>query len=421
MPQKISRHAISAVLSDPWLITGDGLEMIASIAAREHEFASGDLSALEARLGRPLGNAYQTTVRDGVAVLPLHGPMFPRANLMTQFSGATSYAMAAKDFTTAMDDPGVNGIMLWLDTPGGAVNGASELAQLIRAAKGIKPVWAFGGGTVASAGYWIGAAAERLIASDVTLVGSIGAQMGFRVPDPKEGEKSYRFVSSSSPLKNADPGTDAGAAEAQKIVDDLGQLFVDTVAEYRGVSSETVAKSYGQGAVMVSAEALKRGMIDAIGTFEGALKSLQEEISSMDLKNLSLSALREGRPDLVAVIEKDAVAAVKMPDAAAIRAEATKAERDRITAIESLAVAGADDIIAKAKADGSEPAQVAVAIVAHMKANPHKPDPASAALANIKAAEAALTPPKPVAATGEESHDPLEQSLAISRRAGMIR
>lgn len=417
------KRAIDAVLAQPWAIADGWLDTIADIATRESEY-HGNLEALEAKLGRPLGNTMKTTVRDGVAVIPFEGPLFRRANLMTEYSGASSYDTLATDFTAALEDPSVKAIIGYFDTPGGQVNGASELAAMIAAARGKKPMVAFAGGTMASAGLWIGSAFDRIVAADTAIVGSVGAQAGYTVREPKPGEKSYRFVSSQSPLKNADPGTEAGAAESQKMVNDLAQVFIDSLAANRGTTSEKVLELYGQGAVFVAGEALKRGMIDAIGTFENLFSQLSNEVKSMDFASLTVASLTDNRPDLVKAISDQAVASIEKPDLAAIRAEGAEAERKRIAGIEALSMPGAEEVIAAAKADASAtPESTAMKVLAAVRENPAaaKPATGAAALEAIKKTEAELDAPTPSAgAEGGKKDDPVAFAIAAAQQAGVF-
>lgn len=414
------KKAIEAVLAAPWAITPEYLDVIASIAEREHEFA-GNLQALEAKLGRPLGNTMTATVRDGVAIIPVEGPLFKRAGFFAQMSGATDYATIAKDMTAALADPAIKGILLHIDSPGGEVSGTSQLAQMIAAAD--KPVWSYVGGTLASAAYWIASATDRIVTDDTAIIGSIGVQSGYSVKDPKAGEKSYRFVSSQSPNKNAGPDTEAGAAQIQGRVDDLAQVFVDAVAANRATTSENVLQSYGQGSVFVAAEAMKRGMIDSIGTFEGTLSLMKQELDSMDYSKLTVASLTEHRADLVAAITASGAAGVEKVDAEALRAEGATAERQRIENIEALAMPGTESLIAKFKADGTKPEAAAIEILKAARAGALAAPVSNGAqhLAALKQTEAALAPP--AASSGDDAKMTDEQAasaaIALARKAGI--
>ena len=113
------------ITGDPWAITETALHTILEIAARENESPQ----AVAAKLGRDLQNTYQVTERDGVAILPITGPLFRYANLFTKVSGASSYELIARDFTAALENPQIKAIILDIDSPGGEVNGVSELSN----------------------------------------------------------------------------------------------------------------------------------------------------------------------------------------------------------------------------------------------------------------------------------------------------
>jgi ClpP class serine protease len=414
----VNNHAIQAVLSKNWAILPEQLEMIASIATREHEYA-GNLQALEAKLGRPLGNTMKATLRDGVAVLPVEGPLFAKANMMTEFSGATSYQMLARDLTEALANPAVQGVLLNISSPGGEVEGASEMATLIRDSK--KPVWAFVSGTMASAALWLGSAADKIMAADTALIGSIGVMAGYTVKDAKPGEKSYRFISSQSPYKNASPDSEAGAARIQANIDAMAQVFIDTVAQNRNKNAEDAVEWTGQGGVFIAGEAQQVGLIDGISTFESTLFALQQELASMDYSKITVASLTEARADLVAEIQAAAVAGVEQVDVEAIKAEGAAAERERITGLEALAMPGTEELVAKFKADGTQPAQAAIEILKAAKAGGATQPGAAAHLAGLKQTESGLNAPK--AGSGERVAESLDDAAkaatALARKAGI--
>ena len=264
---------LSRIRAEPWAITRETLETIVAIAERENETPQ----AVAARLGRPLDNAYDVEVRDGIAIIPVAGPLFRYANLFTMVSGATSYEILARDFARALDDPMVSGILLNIDSPGGEVNGVSELAGMIYEGRKRKPVRAYVGGLGASGGYWIAAAAEEIVVADTAQLGSIGVVAAFedsRAADEKAGRRRFEIVSSQSPDKRLDPTTDDGRGKIQARIDALAGIFVDRVAAYRGVTVEKVLADFGRGGVLVGADAVAAGLADKVGTFEGILAQM---------------------------------------------------------------------------------------------------------------------------------------------------
>ena len=151
----VASHPITALLDDDRFPIGWPSVLLA-VADRQ-----GDPEALEARLGRPLDNTRAVSIRDGVAVIPITGPIMRYANLFTRISGATSTQELATDLQTALDSPQVRAIVLNIDSPGGEASGINELADMIHASRGKKPIKAYVGGTGASAAYWIASAADE--------------------------------------------------------------------------------------------------------------------------------------------------------------------------------------------------------------------------------------------------------------------
>lgn len=415
-------HALAAIQKENWAIQPDMLLTMLEIATRTHEYADGNLEALETKLGRPLGNTERAYVRGSVAVIPVQGAVFRYANIMTEYSGATSFDMLAKDFSEALDNPDVKSIVLKIDSPGGTVSGTGQFAEYVNQARGQKEVIAFVDNMAASAAYWIAAAASRIVSAKSGMVGSIGVQSGITFQKEREGVERLTFTSSQSPNKNSDPRTDAGKAAQQKIADDLAQVFIDSVAAYRGTTSENVLENYGQGAVFVASEALSRGMIDAVDTFEGLLASLQTEVNSMDYTKLTMASLTENRADLVAEIK----ATVPTVDVAAVTAQAAADERKRIADIEALSMPGAESVIAACKSDGTSVADAAMKIIAAAKAAPAPvavatPAPAagSDAIKVLVATETQNT--MPTAGRTDDQPDELAAMVAQAKKTGVIR
>jgi capsid assembly protease len=284
---------IDWIFDHQWAMTPDSLDNMIKIASREASIKD----VIAARDGKPLDKTDTMTIRDnGVAVLDIVGPIFPRANLFTMFSGGTSIDILAKDFTSALENPSVRGIVLNLDTPGGNVIGISEFAKMIYEARGKKPVAAYGYGLVASGGYWIGTAAPKLYGSDTTEFGSIGVATVYsdrRERDKASGIRTYEIVSSVSPKKRPDPATDEGRTEIQRVVDDLANVFVETVARHRSTSIKNVLEKFGQGGMHVGQKAVIAGMADGISSLEKVINSLLDDKKTYSFKGGSFMNLQE--------------------------------------------------------------------------------------------------------------------------------
>jgi signal peptide peptidase SppA len=302
------------ITGDPWAITETAMQTILTIAARENESPE----AIASKLGRELQNTYNATERDGVAILPVTGPLFRYANIFTSISGATSYELIAKDFRTALDNPQIKAIILDIDSPGGEVNGVSELSSMIYEARGKKPILAYASGDAASGAYWIASAADEIIVSETSALGSIGVVGMYRADD--ENNKTIEIVSSQSPHKRLDVSSDEGRLRLQTRIDSMADVFIRSIARHRNIDASRVLSDYGGGDVMIGQQAVRAGLADRIGSLdnliqelsatkapqiEGLLASTPTQ-STKEKTPMTLEDLKANHPELVTQIASDA-------------------------------------------------------------------------------------------------------------------
>lgn len=393
------RRVFDIATSQPWVITEEALRTVCAIA----EGSGRDLETLAARTGRPLGNAHNVRMHNGVAVIPVVGPIFRYANLFTDVSGATSTEILARDITTALEDPSVEAIVLDINSPGGAVAGINELSDMIFEGRQVKRIVTYGGAHMESGGYWLGSSADEIVIDRTAIVGCIGAKMTFvdsSARDARMGVRTIEIVSSQSPDKVLDPNVDAGRAKLQKIVDDLGGVFVAAVARNRGIDEETVLAEYGQGGSMVGERAVAAGLADRIGSLESVIAELAgaRQLSTRGYfmttpakakkGPISVSTTAELQAALVAghtpeeitlqTVDTEAIKAAARTSALAeaeskhkseletatktAREDAAAAERKRIVALQAIAVAGFETQISAAIESGATAEVTAIEI-----------------------------------------------------------
>lgn len=235
--------------------------------------------AVAKELGKDLRDANAVSIRDGVAVIKVSGPLFRYANLMTRICGATSYELLAQDFNKAVQNPNIKGILLDIDSPGGEVNGCSELSDMIYQARGTKPIIAYASGACCSGAYWIASACDKILAADTAILGSIGVVSIFEKDDE---DKTIEIVSSQSPNKRPDINTEEGKAKIQARVDELAEVFIAKVARNRGITAVDVVKNFGAGDVSVGQHAVRNGLADGLSSFEDIISSLNQEKTIMN-------------------------------------------------------------------------------------------------------------------------------------------
>jgi signal peptide peptidase SppA len=345
----------AAVIAGQWAILPESLESIIAIIERTND----DPQLVSTQMGRPLQNTRNVTMRDGVAVIPVTGPIFRYANMFTEISGATSVQDLATDYATALNDPKVKAILLDMDSPGGEAKGVSEFADMVFNSRGVKPVVAYVGGMAASAAYWIASAADEMVMNDTASVGSIGVVTTVR---KNQQTDTIEIVSTQSPFKRVDAGTDEGKAKIQNYVDSLAEVFVSAVARNRGVSEETVLKDFGQGDILVGKKAVNAGMADRIGSLEGVIAEMSTNSGkkSTDSRNTTMQStngvkiamdketLLKEHPELAAALINEGVEKGK---AEGLK-EGAAAELQRIKDVEASGLPGHEALISELKFDG---------------------------------------------------------------------
>ena len=247
-------------------------ELERAVLAELQKIGPGDPAAFLARRGARMENTRCVEVRDGIAIIPIIGPIVPRADFFTEISGATAIDSLMADFATAMDDPNISHVVLNIDSPGGTVNGTGEFARYVYERGKQKPVIGYTPNMALSGGYWIFVACREKWMSETASVGSVGAIVRLYSPGKIAGE--YEFISTQSPNKRLDPESDEGKRRAQQWIDDVAAVFISRVAEYCGVAEEKVLSDFGKGDVMIAGRAIPAGMADRVGTLESLLTDL---------------------------------------------------------------------------------------------------------------------------------------------------
>lgn len=318
---------------------------------REHEVTRE--SYLTGKGIAPLEGAFTTGKHGNTAIIPIVGVIRPRPSFsIFDFFGGSSTNLVSllHDLKLALNDPGVENILLNIDSPGGLASGVAEASEIFREAAGVKNMVAYTSDMMASAAYWLGAAADTIVTSPTALVGSIGVRttvVDWSAVDAKYGLKEYHIVNRDSPLKGIAPSSEKGREMIQSQVDQLAEIFLDTMADYRGVDRETVNKDFGRGDVLLGASAVENGLADSVGSFEKVLASLNSNTTT-NLKGMfAMVQKTDGAPNATAEVTAESVARDYPTIAAAFRAEGhaeghaegmqagAAAERERIQAIET--------------------------------------------------------------------------------------
>lgn len=296
-----------------------------------------------------------------IGIVMLTGPLM---KAVSSTESGTSTVQARRDIRKAATDPDVSAILLAIDSPGGTVAGTADLAAEVRAAAKKKPVWAYIADLGASAAYWIASQADKVLANDRTaLVGSIGTLAvvyDLSAAAEKAGVKTLVF--GTGPLKGAGapgaPVTEEQQAYYRGIVEDAQQSFDAAVKKGRGMTDAKLADAK-TGGVFGATEALSRGLIDGISTFDAALEDLAAEARRAKREKVRLSDTQSNRADSPQP-QRSATVEEQVTTAGAMTAPANPI--DVVAQMRELAAAEAGRIAAVTAAAGSNEALAAQAI-----------------------------------------------------------
>ncbi|NKA06604.1 serine peptidase [Ralstonia solanacearum] len=307
----------------------------------------------------------RTSVRGNaqIAVIPIHGTLVRRTVGLEAESGLASYTAIGDQLDAALADPGVAAILLDVDSPGGESGGVFDLADRIRAAAAIKPVWAAANDMAFSAAYALACAASRVFVSRTGGVGSIGViamHVDQSVKDAKDGVRYTAVFAGArkNDLNPHEPITDEAQAQLQAEVSRIYRLFVATVGSYRGLSAEAVTAT--EAGLFFGQDAVAAGLADAVGTFEDALAQLTASLSPAapataarnPSLNLQMDCSMTTQPDPVAVSvpAADALSTAAQPPVVASppapQAAPVASHTDAVEIAQLCTLAGRTDLIA---------------------------------------------------------------------------
>ncbi|HIB1682351.1 TPA: S49 family peptidase [Salmonella enterica subsp. enterica serovar Muenchen] len=231
--------------------------------------------------GKPRARFYQVT--EGIAVLPVSGTLVHKLGGMRPFSGMTGYDGITARLQQAICDPEVKGILLDIDSPGGQAAGAFDCADMIYRLGQQKPVWALANDMACSGAMLLASACSRRLVTQTARIGSIGVVMAhtsYAGQLEQEGVEITLLYSGKhkTDLNPYQALPDDVRIDYQQRMDDARLMFAEKVAQYTGLSVETVmateAATYdGQAGIDAGLADEMVNAADAISVMAAALKN----------------------------------------------------------------------------------------------------------------------------------------------------
>lgn len=200
---------------------------------------------------------------DGTGVIPIAGVIGKSLSPLEKMTGAVDVSDIADTIDEYCMNPQVTRIAFQVSSPGGTVTGVEELANKVRNIA--KPTMSYTDTEMASAAYWVAAAADKVVASPSSTVGSVGVYMV--VADYSEAAKAEGIkmivIKAGQHKAIGVPGaevTDAHQAHLQEGVDEIHADFKASVLQTR----KLVKAEDMEGQVFSGKQAAQRGLVTGL-------------------------------------------------------------------------------------------------------------------------------------------------------------
>lgn len=244
----------------------------------------------------------QNVIEDGagnnqIAVLHLDGVIQDSGTNSLLDTGGYNHKRFLEMLEEAGKDRTVNGIILRVNTPGGGVVESAEIHDKVVEIQEEyeKPVYVSMGNTAASGGYYVAAPADKIVAHEATMTGSIGVIMenfnfaefadehGIDFNTIKSGE--FKDIMSASREM-----TDEESDILQSMIDDMYGDFVQVIVDGRDMPEDEV-RELSDGRVYTGSQAENNGLVDDLGTMDDTIAMMKEDY---DLGNASVIEYQKG-------------------------------------------------------------------------------------------------------------------------------
>lgn len=171
----------------------------------------------------------------------------------------------------------IKAVILKINSPGGSVGAVQEIyAQVQKLRQKGKKVVVSMGDVAASGGYYIAAAADKIVANPGTLTGSIGVileigtmqellkKVGVKIETIKSGK--MKDIGNFSRAMTEEERT-----LLQGLINNSYDQFVQAIVAGRGMDKQKVL-SLADGRIYTGEQAMAAGLIDSLGNYDDAIK-----------------------------------------------------------------------------------------------------------------------------------------------------
>jgi protease-4 len=196
-----------------------------------------------------------------------------------------------KQIKSFRNDKHIRGIILRIDSPGGAVGPSQEIYdEVLKTRKSGKTIYASMGTLAASGGYYIASAADQIFANPGTLTGSIGVIMAFsnaqglleKIGLKPEIIKAGKYKDIGSPTRSMNQ---IEKSLLQDVVTDVHQQFIEAIANGRGMSIAEITK-IADGRIFTGRQAYSLKLVDQLGGLQATIGQLTAKAGIIGAPNV---------------------------------------------------------------------------------------------------------------------------------------
>ncbi len=207
------------------------------------------------------GGSEDSSKKANLARIDLHGAIMSSEKILNQISKIKK-------------DTNIKGVLLHVNSPGGALAPSVEISYAIKDLQTKKPVVAYAAGTMASGSYYASIWSDKIVANPGSFIGSIGVifqsfnveGLANKIGIEAQTVKAGKYKEAGTFMRK---WSEAEKQSLESLINDSYELFVSDVASARKLKLEDKEK-FADARVFLAKNAKKVKLIDKVGTLNDA-------------------------------------------------------------------------------------------------------------------------------------------------------
>lgn len=261
-----------------WAGTDEAYEIFASAQERARTL---DASAYPSAVA--ISEDTLLEIHGNVGVIQIKGVLTDQDNWYNERLGLIAYPKIQEAVFGAIANPLVHEVLLDVGSPGGTVNGITEMTAAIAALVKAKPTTVFAESCMCSGAVWMTSPVKNQYVGALATVGSIGVVAKHRevskmMADAGIKETVVRAGAYKQIVNSSEPLNAVSEKVLQDSVDYVYGIFVQTIADYKGISYEK-ANLMAEGQEFTGQQAVDVGLVTAVSTFDEVFTKIQSRVN----------------------------------------------------------------------------------------------------------------------------------------------